>query len=104
AAVTSGPATWAEVDKLVSEQKFEEASTKTTEILEAARKRGDDAEITRALIREVQLRIGLHGYETSVRFLKDQPWPKSLLSRAALNLFYGRSLVIYAQAYGWEIG
>src|SRR5258706_2258078 len=98
------PATWKEVDRLVSEQKFEEASKKTAELREAARKAGDDAEVTRALIREVQLRIGLHGYETAVRFLKDEPWPKSPLARAALNLFYGRSLVTYAQAYGWEIG
>ena len=41
-----------------------------------------------ALIREVQLRTGLHGYETAVRFLKEEPWPKGLLSRAALELFY----------------
>ena len=104
APVTGSRPTWKQVEQLVSEQKFEEASKKTAEIREAARKRGDDQEVTGALIREVQLRIGLHGYETAVRFLKDEAWPKSILSRAALNLFYGRSLVTYAQAYGWEIG
>ncbi|MGZ5381398.1 MAG: MG2 domain-containing protein, partial [Thermoanaerobaculia bacterium] len=102
--LTGDTPTWKEVERLVSEQKFEEASKKTAELREAARKAGDAAEVTRALIREVQLRIGLHGYETAVRFLKDEAWPKSTLSRAALNLFYGRSLVTYAQAYGWEIG
>ena len=43
---------------------------------EAAQKAGDETEWTKALIREVQLRTGLHGYETAVRFLKDQPWPQ----------------------------
>ena len=51
----------------------------------------------------VQLRTGLHGYETAVRFLKEQPWPGANLDRAVLNLFYARSLVTYYQAYSWEI-
>ena len=100
----SGAATWKEVERLVSEQKLEEASQRVAKIREAARASGDEAEEAKALVREVQLRTGLHGYETSVRFLKDQPWPKALLPRTALRLFYAQSLVTYARAYGWEIG
>ena len=49
------------------------------------------------------MRTGLHGYETAVRFLKDEPWPPDLLSRAALELFYAQSLVNYARMYSWEV-
>ncbi len=94
---------WKEIDRLVSEQKFEEAARRVAERRAAAQKAGDEGEWTRALIREVQLRTGLHGYETAVRFLKEQPWPKGLLPRAALELFYAQSLVHYARVYSWEI-
>ena len=100
----TGPATWKDVDRLVSEQKFEEAASAVGKIREAARAAGDESDEAKALVREVQLRTALHGYETSVRFLKDQPWPKGLLPRTTLRLFYAQSLVTYAQAYGWEIG
>ena len=94
---------WKEIDRLVSEQKFEEALRRVSARREAAAKAGDEPEWTKALIREVQLRIGLHGYETAVRFLKEQPWPKGLLSRTELELFYAQSLVTYFHAYSWEI-
>jgi uncharacterized protein YfaS (alpha-2-macroglobulin family) len=104
ARVTGGASTWKEVERLVSEQKLEEASKRVAKIREAARAGGDEANEAKALVREVQLRTALHGYETSVRFLKDQPWPKGLLPRTALRLFYAQSLVTYARAYAWEIG
>lgn len=95
---------WKELEHLVSEQKFEEAAAKADKIRNAARAAGDEANEAKALVREVQLRTALHGYETSVRFLKDTPWPQGLLPRTTLRLFYAQSLVTYAQAYGWEIG
>jgi uncharacterized protein YfaS (alpha-2-macroglobulin family) len=95
--------TWKEVDRLVSEQKFEEASRAIDALLQSAKVRKDSKEWTRALIRSVQVRTGLHGYETAVRFLKDEPWPTDLLSRAALELFYAQSLVNYARMYSWEV-
>jgi uncharacterized protein YfaS (alpha-2-macroglobulin family) len=94
---------WKEVERLVSEQKFEAALKEVEIIRTEAQKTGNQNEATRALIKAVQLRIGLHGYETAVRFLKDQPWPAGELNRAALNLFYARSLVTYYQAYSWDI-
>ena len=100
----TGEDPWKEVERLVSEQKFEEAATRVGKIREMARAAGDEANEAKALVREVQLRTALHGYETAVRFLKDQPWPQGLLPRTTLRLFYAQSLVTYAQAYGWEIG
>ncbi len=96
-------ATWSDVDRLVKEQKFEEASKRVDEILRSAKSRGDSADWTKALIRSVQLRTGLHGYETAVRFLKAEPWPPDLLSRTALELFYAQALVTYARIYSWEV-
>jgi uncharacterized protein YfaS (alpha-2-macroglobulin family) len=94
---------WAAIDKLVDEQKLEEASRAVAARLAAARAAGDEEEWTRALIRQVQLRSALHGYETSVRLLKDEAWPKGTLQRTVLQLFYARTLVDYAHAYSWEI-
>src|SRR6266568_4147383 len=74
AAIQSGAAGWKEVDRLVSEQKFDEAQKKVDAILAAAQKRGDEENWIRALVRHAQLEIGLHGYETAVRFLKESKW------------------------------
>ncbi len=95
---------WADVDRLVSEQKYEAAATEVAELRERARKAGDDAGWAKALIRETQLRIGLHGPEAAVRFLQDQPWPKDRLGRAALLLYRAHAYVTYNQEYAWEIG
>ncbi len=94
---------WKEVDRLVAEQKFEAALKEVETIRAEAQQAGNQDESTRALIKAVQLRIGLHGHETAVRFLKEQPWPAGELNRAVLNLFYARSLVTYYQAYSWDI-
>jgi uncharacterized protein YfaS (alpha-2-macroglobulin family) len=91
------------VERLISEQKLAEAAAAAQTLREAAQNAGNREEWTRALIKEVQLHSGLHGYETAVRFLKEQPWPDGLLNRAALNLFYARSLVNYYHVYSWEI-
>ena len=89
---------------LVDEQKFQKALEAVEIRLQAARGTTDDNELTRALVKATQLRIGLHGYETAVRFLREQPWPPSVLARTTLRLFYAHALVTYTQAYSWEIG
>ncbi|MEM7584239.1 MAG: alpha-2-macroglobulin family protein [Acidobacteriota bacterium] len=94
---------WKEVDRLISEQKMEAAITIADEILAEARAAGNDVEHTRALIKGVQLRTALHGYETTVRDLRQKEWPQAPQQRAVLNLFYARSLVRYLQQYSWEI-
>ncbi len=66
---------WKEVDRLVAEQKLKEALEHATRVREAAQAAGNEPEWARGLIRETQLRMALHGYETAVRFLREQPWP-----------------------------
>lgn len=95
--------TWDDVDRLVEDQKLEAASRLAGELRTAAQAAGDAESWTRGLIREVQLRTALHGYETSVRFLRQEPWPEDTVSRTVLELFYAHSLTTYLQAYSWEI-
>lgn len=97
------PVTWNDVDRLISEQKFEAASKLVQEILERAREAGDAETWTRALVEATKLRMGLHGYETAVRFLKDQQWPGDRVSRAVLELYFADALATYARVYSWEI-
>ncbi len=94
---------WKEYDRLVKEQKFEQAAKSVEDMLEKAKSTGKSEEWVRGLIRFVQLRTALHGYEKSVRFFREQPWPEDLLSSAVLHLFYAQSLVQYARSYSWEI-
>jgi alpha-2-macroglobulin len=97
------PPSWKEIDQLLDEQKLEAAVQAVEARLAQARAKADEEEWARALIRTVQLRTALHGYEISVRSLREQPWPKGLLPRTALQLFYAQSLVTYTQAYGYEV-
>jgi uncharacterized protein YfaS (alpha-2-macroglobulin family) len=94
---------WKDFDQKVNEDKFEEAAKLAESMLEQAKAEKNTEEWVRALIRNTQLRIGLHGFETAVRFIKEQPWPDDLLSQTVLNLYFGHSLVAYGQAYSWEI-
>ncbi|HVP89612.1 MAG TPA: alpha-2-macroglobulin family protein [Terriglobales bacterium] len=91
------------LDQLIGEQKFEEAASEAARLREAAKRRGDDDAWAWALIKEAQLRTALHGYETAVRFLKDEAWPASPVDRDMLELFYARSLVTYYRSYSWDI-
>ena len=102
---TPRPATWKEVDRSSRSRSSRRRRGKVDAILQrgqAAQGRGGvDAS---ALIRSVQLRTGLHGYETAVRFLKERAVARRASSRATtLELFYAQALVHYAQAYSWEI-
>jgi uncharacterized protein YfaS (alpha-2-macroglobulin family) len=98
-----GPVTWNDVDRLISEQKFEAASEAVTTIRARATAEGDAQNWTRALVEETKLRMALHGYETAVRFLKDEPWPDDAVSHAVLDLYYANALATYARVYSWEI-
>lgn len=102
--VTPRASGWKEVERLVSEQKYEAAATQVEKILAASKARVDEPEWTRALVRLTQLRMGLHGYETAVRRLREEPWPQAPLQRAVLDLFYAHAIVEYCQSYSWEIG
>jgi hypothetical protein len=95
-------ADWKEIDRLIEQQKLAEASAKAEAILQRAIRAKDEDEWTRALVRCVQLRTGLHGYETAVHFLKEQPWPEGLLPRVTLELYYAHALADYARAYSGD--
>lgn len=94
---------WRQFESLTGEQKYEAASSLVEKMLEQARASKNNTEWTRSLIRYTQLRMALHGFETSVRFLKEQPWPDDRMSSSVLNLFYAQSLVTYARSYSWEV-
>lgn len=94
---------WKDVDKLIEDQKMEAAVAKAEALLKQAKAERNSEEWVRSLVRLTQLRMGLHGYETAVRFLKEQPWPDDVLGRTVLNLYYAFSLSTYAQTYSWEI-
>ena len=94
---------WKEVERLQGEDKYAAATGVVEEILEQAVATGNEAEWTRALIRRVQLRTALHGYETAVRILQDHPWPESPMNRAVLEIFRAHGLITYLHAYSWEI-
>lgn len=98
------PKTWEATDKLISEQKFQAALDQTLEIAKRAGESKQTELWTQALIRATQLQLGLHGYETSVRFMMEQEWPKDPAARALLNLYFAAALMQYQNAYGWEIG
>ncbi|RKH10285.1 hypothetical protein D7V97_14185, partial [Corallococcus sp. CA053C] len=103
-AQTKSPPSWKALDALVADGKVEEAARGVEARLTAAKAKRDADEWTRALVRTVQLRTQLHGYETAVRFLREQPWPDDARQRATLNLFYAAVLTHYVDAYGYEIG
>ncbi|HPW56442.1 MAG: hypothetical protein KA072_07655 [Thermoanaerobaculaceae bacterium] len=99
----STPPSWKTIEKLIAEEKLSEAAEGAAAIRKAASVAGNAEEWTRALVKETQLRIALHGYETAVRHLKDQPWPQDEWARTTLDLYYAHALMTYAGRYGWEI-
>ncbi|QAT86380.1 large extracellular alpha-helical protein [Corallococcus coralloides] len=104
APAAKAPPAWKAIDALVEDDKVESAAQGAEARLAAAKAQGDADEWTRALVRTVQLRTRLHGYETAVRFLREQPWPEGLRQQATLHLFYAAVLAKYQQAYSYEIG
>ncbi len=94
---------WKAYDKAISEQKYERAYEIAEGNLNAARSSQNSEAWVRALIRCVQTRMALHGYETAVRFLKEEPWPEDLLAQTTLHLYYAQALLTYAHEYSWEI-
>ncbi len=91
------------MDALAKDQKMQEAETAASEILTKARREKNDAEWTKALARIVHFKQALHGYEDSVRFLLETPWPEDPVGRCLLNLVAASALKNYYEAYEWEI-
>ena len=93
---------WDEVDRLLSEQKYQAALDAVVELRRRADSAADDDDLLRALVRETQLTTALHGYERSVRFLREAGesglWPGDPESVLIHRLFYAEALRIYLQA------
>lgn len=94
---------WAEIDRLIREQKLEQAATRIEALRAAAEQRGDTAGWTRALVRAMEVRIALGGFETAVRQLKDARWPPGVLARTGLDLSFAHALTSYLENSSWEI-
>jgi uncharacterized protein YfaS (alpha-2-macroglobulin family) len=94
---------WVEIDKLIDEDKLEEARSRVEELLGAARKAGDEETWTRALVQAAGLRSSLHGPEEAVQLLKEQPRPSGALHRAVVDLYTADALDRYLQTHRWEV-
>jgi uncharacterized protein YfaS (alpha-2-macroglobulin family) len=95
---------WATVDRLIDEQKLEQAAARIEALRAAAERRGDDAGWARALVRAAEVRGALGGFETAVRQLREARWPSAPLAHTELELYYAHALRAYAAAHSWEIG
>lgn len=94
---------WKKIRRLEDEQKYEAAAEAVAELLADARRSGDQESWARALVRTIQLRTALHGYETAVRLFREEKWPEDPRWHPVLELFYAHGLVNYLDAYSWEI-
>ncbi|MDA8016148.1 MAG: MG2 domain-containing protein [Thermoanaerobaculia bacterium] len=100
-------AMWAEVERQISEQKYQAALESVIALRHQAQGAGDTDELLKALVRETQLETVLHGYERTVRFLYDAQesglWPEAPDAVLVHRLFYAHTLRLYQQAYSWQI-
>jgi uncharacterized protein YfaS (alpha-2-macroglobulin family) len=96
-------AAWKEIDRLLDEQKLQQAADRLGLLVASAREAGDEANWAKALVRQSQVATGLGGLETAVEQMKAQPWPASGAARAAVELYYAHALLEYLSGYDWEI-
>ncbi len=101
--MASKPTAKEEVDALINEQKYSEALKKVQANIEELKSGKKDREWARLIVQEAMLKIGLHGYETSVKELRAREWPAEAVAHAMVSIAYSRSLQLYHQAYSWEI-
>ena len=93
----------AEFEKLVSEQKFKEASNRLKFLIDQSQKNNDEFLWANLIAKETLLKIGMHGYETAVIDLKKQPQPKNSLAKAVINITLAYSFKTYFDSYSYEI-
>src|SRR5437762_1142832 len=102
----SGPpadADFAAVERLVQDQKLEEASRLNANLLERARRARDETAWTRALVAEVQLRTALGGEPVTrvERWISPNTYPKEIRGslRDAVSYFF---VELLADTRGWR--
>lgn len=101
--IASQPPSDKEVQQLINEQKYAEALKLVQKKIDDMKASKKDREWAKLIVQETMLQIGLHGYETAVKELKNREWPKDPVSHAMVSIAYARSLQIYHQSYSWEI-
>lgn len=92
-----------DIQKLVNEQKYNEALKLVQKTIEEMKSTKNDREWARLIVQEAMLKVGLHGYETAVKELRAREWPKDPAANAMVSIAYAKTLQNYHQAYSWEI-
>jgi uncharacterized protein YfaS (alpha-2-macroglobulin family) len=95
---------WSQIDILIAEEKFTEASARIDALLAEAMRNHDEKNWTRALELAAEARVNQGGIEAEVDQLRTPPWPPSARSRTELNLVLAHSYLLYLNRYGYEIG
>jgi alpha-2-macroglobulin len=97
-------ALWSAVDKLVEEQKYEQAFA---ELVALRAEIGDDRqrepELTEVLVKQAKLRSALGGHAAAVALLRDAPPPTGAQPRMVRELFLAELMLDYLRGYSWEI-
>src|ERR1043165_8014880 len=94
---------WADLDRLIWDQKMKEALPLAERLLAEARAAGDQPAWTRALARTVQIRRARGSLEEGLASLDREPWPADPVDRAVLHLFRAQALSQYFSSYTQEI-
>jgi hypothetical protein len=96
-------AAWKQIENLMTEGSYEEAAGVAARLREAARAAGDEANQTRALVQEVQLRSLDHQLGEAHEVLRQAEWPRNTTDRAILHLYAALLLDRYYDSRRWEI-
>jgi len=95
---------WSEIERLIDEQRLAAALERLDRLEADVRRRNNDGDLARVLVRRTQLAVALGGYETAVEQLRSRDWPREVVARATVELYDAFALGAYLDAYGWEIG
>ena len=97
------PDPWKQIEALLTEGQLAAAADAAAQVREEARKAGDEATWTRALIQETQLRVATSGHAEGYRVLRQAEWPRNLRDRAILHLYVAATLQAYAREFSWRV-
>src|SRR5215213_9740946 len=104
AAAKTAPADpWKQIEALLLKDRVDEAADVAARVREAARKAGDEATWTRALIQETQLRVLPLDYEEGYQLLRGAEWPRNPVSQAILHLYVSEVLRAYTGRFSYRI-
>ncbi len=92
-----------DIEKLISEQKYQEASKELQPLISEVRTKNKEFEYARLLTKDLLLKLALHGYESALSEFRSQKWPKDPIAYSMMSIVYAKVLTIYNEAYSWEI-